>query len=152
VRYSIGSASLDHGVPLVNALRWDTGVQVHVGLLPQRVLTATGSITAGTLSNPRFSDDNGGKQLAGRVEWRPTAGVVVGTSMARGAFVSDSAVNAALPAMHSADGFTQTAWGGDVEYSRDYYLIRAETIVSRWRLPFARQPEFDDPLRATATS
>jgi hypothetical protein len=152
VRYSIGDQSLDHGVPLVNGLRWDTGVQVHVGVLPQRVLTATGSITTGTLSNPRFKDDNGGKQFAGRAEWRPTAGVVVGTSMARGAFVSDSAANAALPPMHSTDGFTQMAWGGDVEYSRDYYLIRAETIVTEWRLPFARQPEFVDPLRATATS
>jgi hypothetical protein len=152
VRYSIGDASLDHGVPLVNALRWDTGVQVHVGLLPQRALTATGSITAGTLSDPRFSDNNGGKQLAGRVEWRPTAGVVVGTSVARGAFVSDSAANAALSPMRSAEGYTQTAWGGDVEYSRDYYLIRAETIVSLWRVPFARQPEIVDPLSAVATS
>src|SRR5215208_3721279 len=33
LRYSIGSGTLDHGVPLINALRWDTGVQVHASLL-----------------------------------------------------------------------------------------------------------------------
>src|SRR5262249_21877911 len=56
VRYTVGDSSLDHGVPLVSAFRWDTGVQVHVGLLPRQMLTATASLTNGTISNPLFSD------------------------------------------------------------------------------------------------
>jgi hypothetical protein len=149
--YSVGNPASDHGVPLVNAFRWDTGAQVHAALLEGRVLTVTASVTNGTLSNPLVRDDNGGKQVAGRLEWRPTAALVVGGSAARGAFVSDSAVSAAGYAA-AGGNFTQTAWGGDVEYSRDYILLRAETIVSAWRLPFASEPGFRDPLMAVSAS
>jgi hypothetical protein len=45
-----------------------------------------------------------------------------------------------------ANTFTQSAWGADIEYSRDYYLIRAETVVSRWLLP-----TLSPSLGATAT-
>src|SRR6266550_8019469 len=48
--------------------------------------------------------------------------------------------------------FTQTAWGADVEYSRDYYLLRFETIVSDWTLPIVRTPALELPLRAVSTS
>ena len=41
-------------------------------------------------------------------------------------------------------------WGGDAEYSRDYYLIRAETIVSRWTIPAV--VGIGSPLGAVATS
>jgi hypothetical protein len=147
-RYSVGSTSLDHGVPLVSAFRWDTGVQLHAAT---ETISATASVTAGTVSNPLFHDDNTGKQLAGRLEVKALPGLVAGTSLARGPFVADSAVHAA-----GADGrgvaYTQTAWGADVEYSRDYYLVRAETILSAWRVPFARQPEMTDALRAFAAS
>jgi hypothetical protein len=149
-RYSVGSPAADRGVPLVSAFRWDTGVQAHASILGGRTLSATASVTNGTVSNPLFNDDNGGKQLAGRIEWRPNAALQVGTSLARGEFVSDTAANAALAVSHS-DGsrdFTQTAWGADVEYSRDYFVVRGETIFSRWRIPFARQPAFHDPLDA----
>ena len=36
--------------------------------------------------------------------------------------------------------------------SRGYYLLRAEAIVSRWRLPMVAAPFIDRPLRATAVS
>ena len=42
------------------------------------------AVTAGTVSNPLFSDDNHGRQLAGRLELRPVAGLILGTS-SRGA-------------------------------------------------------------------
>jgi hypothetical protein len=48
--------------------------------------------------------------------------------------------------------FTQTAWGADAEYSRGYYLVRFEAIVSDWRLPLVRTPAIDLPLRAVSTS
>jgi hypothetical protein len=148
LRYSIGNTDFDKGVPLVSAFRWDTGVQVHAA---SRVIGATASMTTGTISNPRFIDDNSGRQWAARVDAHPTPGLVVGTSFARGAFVSDSAARSASAAM-SGETFPQTAWGADIEYSRDHYLVRGETIVSAWRIPFARQPGMVDPLRATSTS
>jgi hypothetical protein len=145
--YSIGNLTADRGVPIANALRWDTGVQVHVA---GDFMDATASITNGTISNPLFSDDNSGKQLAGRIAVHPTAGLIVGASAARGPFVSDRAVRAAVG--NGRDGeFTQTAWGGDIEYSRQYYLVRFETILSSWKVPAVRAPLIDTPLRALAT-
>ncbi len=47
--------------------------------------------------------------------------------------------------------FTQTAWGGDVEYSRDYYLVRAESVFSRWKVPEVGAPVIDVPLGALAS-
>ena len=105
----------------------------------------------GTLSNPRPRDDNGGRQIAGRVALHPVPGLIVGGSGARGAFVSQMAVRAALGETDVED-FTQTAWGADVEYSRDYYLLRFETVVSDWTLPLLSAPSRKLPLRAIATS
>ena len=81
----------------------------------------------------------------------PVPGLIVGASGARGAFVSQMAVRAALGET-SMEGFTQTAWGADVEYSRDYYLLRFETVVSDWTLPLLSASSRKLPLRAIATS
>jgi hypothetical protein len=148
VRYSVGNAAPDHGVPVVTALRWDTGVQVHASVFEHRTLSMTASVTSGTLSNPLFHDDNGGKQVAGRIAWQPTPGISVGASAAHGEFVSTAAANAALAVARQDQmaGFAQTAWGVDGEYSRGYLLIRSEIIGSRWRIPFADEPQRRDPL------
>jgi hypothetical protein len=152
VRYSLGDTAADQGVPLVSAFRWDTGVQAHA---VAGMLSATAAVTAGTLSNPLFSDDNHGRQVAARVDLRPVAGLILGTSFARGPFVTDAASRAAVGDGHDAE-FTQTAWGGDAEYSRDHYLVRLETIVSQWRMPIAPTPAdqvaLQMPLRAVSTS
>ena len=135
------------GVPLVTASRWDTGVQAHFAT---DLVDLTASITAGTLSNPRFNDDNAGRQVAGRVSVHPIPGLVVGASAAHGPFVSRQAVRAA--GGESDRAFAQTALGGDVEYSRDYYLVRLETVFSQWTVPPLRAPLIDAPLRALSTS
>ena len=150
LRYSVGDSSFDRGVPLVSAFRWDTGVQAHAGAA-NGLVNATASVTTGTLSNPRFHDDNGGQQIAGRVEVRPVVGLIVGTSAARGAFLSNTLARV-VGAEGRAGEFTQSAWGADVEYSRSYYLLRLESIVSAWRLPDVRAPFLDLPLRAVSTS
>ena len=143
VRYSLGDPAFEYGVPLVSASRWDTGVQAHTTV---GMLSATAAVTTGTVSNPLFSDDNHGRQIASRVELRPVAGLILGTSLARGAFVAQAAARAAL-----GDGqdalFMQTAWGGDAEYSRDHYLLRFETIVSRWQIPIATPPASQQALQ-----
>jgi hypothetical protein len=150
-RYSVGEAAAGGGVSLVSAFRWDTGVQVHA---TSGILSAAASVTAGTVSNPRFRDDNSGRQVAGRVELRPVSGLVAGASLARGPFLGRAAARAASG--NVADGhdkeFTQTAWGGDLEYSRDHYLIRFETVGSAWRLPAVAMPALPQQLDAVSTS
>jgi hypothetical protein len=157
VRYSVGEPTLSHGVPLVNGFRWDTGLQVHAAL-PGEVLSVTGSVTNGTLSNPLFDDDNGGRQLAARVESRPIVGLIAGASYARGAFLRDDAVRAATADMHTPQ-YMQTSWGADLEYSRDHLILRSEGIFTAWEMPpcltcdvVRRTPAIDSPLRATTLS
>jgi len=149
VRYSVGAPGFDRGVPLVSAFRWDTGVQVHAGA---GMFSAAAAVTAGTVSNPLFSDDNGGRQFAGRLEVRPVAGLIAGASFARGRFVSDAAVRSALGDAAPNEDFRQTAWGADAEYSHGYYLLRIESIFSAWRVPTIRTPAIDEPLRSLSTS
>ena len=153
VGYSIGDSTREAGVPLVTAFRWDTGVQAHTTI---GMVSLTGAVTTGTVSNPLFSDDNDGHQYVTRAELRPVSGLVVGTSFARGPFVSLAASRAALGGETDGNAFTQTAWGGDVEYSRGYYVLRAETIFSAWRLPAPAVPPaqraIDGDLTAFATS
>jgi len=148
VRYSVGDVNPDIGVPLVSAFRWDTGVQAHATV---GIVSTTASLTTGTLSNPRFTDDNSGRQFAARVEVRPVVGLVAGTSFARGPFVGQSAARAAIGDGRGTD-FTQAAWGGDLEYSRDYYLLRFETVVSGWRLPIIEAPALPERLGAVSVS
>jgi hypothetical protein len=82
---------------------------------------------------------------------RPLAGLIVGASGARGPFLSRDASRSVESAARNG-AFTQIAYGTDAEYSRDYYLIRFETIVSSWTLPIAGTPAIGRPLRAVATS
>ena len=106
------------------------------------LVDATAAVTAGTLSHPLFSEDNAGKQIAGRVVLHPIAGLIIGASAARGPFLADTASRAAVGDGHNGD-FTQTAWGGDIEYSRGYYLVRVETIFSEWTVPAVSAPLID---------
>ena len=145
--YSIGNTEPEAGVPLVSAFRWDTGVQVHAA---SAVLDGTVAVTTGTLANPLLKDDNSAPQVAGRVAARPITGLVLGVSAARGPFVSSTAARGAVGDGHDRS-FTQTAFGGDVEYSRGYYLVRAETIWSEWKLPSLGAPVIDRPVSALST-
>jgi hypothetical protein len=129
--YPIGSQEPGPGVPLITAFRWDTGIQAH---WQHRAVDVIGSVTTGTLSDPRFSDNNGGKQVSARVSYRPTPGLVLGGSAARGKFFDDT-VTAALP--ESSGSHAQSALGGDAEYSRGHWLVRSELVWSRWNVPFA---------------
>src|SRR5207247_6051439 len=115
------------------------------------LVESTASVTAGTLAHPLFTDANSGKQIAGRVAVHPIPGLIVGGSAAHGPFVSGTAARGAV-GDGNEDQFTQVAWGADAEYSRDYYVVRFETIVSDWTLPIVRPPTLDLPLRAVSTS
>ena len=145
--FSVGNTTPDRGVPLVSAFTWDTGVQVSTGW---KMLSLAAAVTNGTASNPRVSDDNAGKQLAARVTVEPAVGLVVGASFARGDFLARR-VRTALGA--GADRtFAQRVHGLDVEYSRDHWLVRADTVLSEWDVPFAVDPAAPADLRALAMS
>jgi hypothetical protein len=59
-------------------------------------------------------------------------------------------LRAVLPDARTTD-FNQTAWGADLEYSRGYYLVRAEALISTWTLPLIGSPSNELPLSAVAT-
>ncbi len=129
--YPIGSLAIAPGMPLITAFRWDTGVQVRVG--PES-LNVSAAVTNGTTSDPRTRDNNGGKQVAGRVQWQPNAGLSIGGSAATGAYVADAAL-ASVTTISGGARSSQHALGADVEYSRDYWMLRGELIWNRWQVP-----------------
>jgi hypothetical protein len=109
------------------------------------------AVTTGTVARPLVGDDNAGKQVAGRAAFHLSPAITIGVSGARGPFVArDATEQAGL--MEGNGRFTQTAWGGDVEYSRDYYLVRFEAILSDWRVPVLQTPAVRLPLRAVSLS
>jgi hypothetical protein len=131
--YRLGAQSIATGMPLITAFRWDTGVQVHGAA---RRLSASAAITNGTVSDPRSKDNNGGKQIAARVQWEPTIGLVLGASGARGPYLADSVRNL-LP---RTDSSTEQAFGFDGEYSRDHWLVRGEGVWNHWDVPTLAVP------------
>jgi len=138
--FPVGSPEPTPGLPLISAFRWDTGVEA---TWSTPLFDTALSITSGTLGNPRLRDDNGGKQVAGRMAGRPATGLVIGGSAARGAWISDS-----VP--HAAGSHAQTTLGADVEYSRDHWLVRSELVWSRWDVPFWTSPAEGSTIGALA--
>jgi hypothetical protein len=144
--FPIGNVAPAPGLPMVNTSRWDTGVQAH-GVTG--VFEWTGSVSAGSLSDPRFRDNNGGRQVAGRMVARPTAGLALGASVSRGAWLN-RAIDDALAGASSGDRSRQIAFGGDAEYSAGPVLVRGEAIRSTWRLPEIPTLRIAGPLAATS--
>ena len=148
--YPVGSPVWEHGVPLASAFRYDTGVLARLSLRSDAV-ELLGSVTTGTLSRPRVRDDNGSPQYSGRIVVRPVTGLVAGVSGARGAFLADT-LKAYVPQGTRPSEFTQRTLGLDVEYSRDYWIVRAEWLHAAWSLPALAAPALDEPLGAAALS
>jgi hypothetical protein len=142
--YPIGSVAWDHGLPLVAADRWDTGVQARWAA---EWVTVAMAVTQGTQCNPRVRDDNSGKQVLGRVEVRPVLGLVLGASAAQGDYVDESAL-AALPPESREASHVQQAFGLDAEFSLGHWLLRTEGILSRWFVPPVEEPFVPSPLQA----
>ncbi len=143
VRYPVGSDSEAPGVPLVNAERWDTGVQARLGREPWSLALA---LTRGTLSRPRLRDDNDGIQLSARLAFKPEAALTVGLSGAIGEFLTGQ-VSEGLPALVHGH-YRQQALGADLEFARGYWILRAEAVWSRWRLPALEESRIEAPLDA----
>jgi hypothetical protein len=143
VKYPVGSAVAEPGVPVVAAGRWDTGVEVRVGT-PR--LEGAVAYTVGTLSYPLVRDDNHGRQLAGRVVWRPVPAFAIGASAAQGAFLSHDVLTARADIPD--EQYDQRAVGLDGEASWGRWLLRGEIVANSWKLPPLDQPRITDPLGA----
>jgi hypothetical protein len=145
--FGMGNLEPDRGLALVTAFAWDTGVQVSTGW---RALDVTVAVTNGSASNPRVSDDNDGKQVAGRVALQPVVGLLLGASVARGQFARQTLIDS----VGSSDGrqFMQRVYGVDFEYSRNHWMVRADGVLSEWTIPAVRPPFITGPLRAVAMS
>jgi hypothetical protein len=143
--YSFGSSATATGVPIISAYQWDVGIEAN---LDTRQFEAAAAVTSGTLSNPRVDDDNDGRQFSARVGWKPVVGLVIGGSYAHGEWLNGALRNDLGSVISPGEHFPQEAFGVDVEYSRDYWLVRGEMILSRWRLPTIAAPFIDNPLDA----
>ncbi len=144
--FPVGNPAAAPGLPVVNTSRWDTGVQLH-GVTG--AFEWTGAITAGSLSDPRFRDNNTGRQYAGRLIARPTIALALGVSASRGAWLYRD-IDDAIVGADAADRANQTAFGGDAEFSAGRFLIRGEAIRSTWALPPIDTLRITEPLAATA--
>lgn len=151
VPYAGGDAPLDYatGLPLVASSRWDTGI---LASYRSPRLEATLGLTQGSLSHPVVADHNDGKQVVGRLVWRPSAAVAVGLSGAGGEYLDEPAVSG-LPRPAQAGGpWLQQAIGADLEASAGHWVARGEVIVTRWRVPVVEPPRIDSPLGAVAST
>jgi hypothetical protein len=145
--FPVGNPVPGPGLPLVNTSRWDTGVQAH-GVV--RMIEWTGSITAGSLSDPRFRDNNAGRQFAGRVVARPTASTAFGVSASRGAWLNRE-LDDRFADQASYERCRQIAFGGDAEYSAGPFLVRGEVIRSTWQMPPLANLRLGEPLSAISS-
>ena len=143
LRYPIGSTAAAPGLPIVNAERWDAGVELRVGREPVSLALA---VTQGTLAYPTVRDENGGKQVSGRLSWTPSPSFVAGVSVAFGELLSRE-VQDALPAS-SRETYRQKALGLDAQWSAGYWILRAEAVWSRFDLPAVDPTLIEDPLDA----
>jgi hypothetical protein len=145
-RFPVGNDVDAPGLPLINTSHWDTGVQAHgvTGMVEW-----TGAVTAGSLSDPRFRDNNSGRQLAGRAAVRPTAATVFGVSAARGAWLNETLETDVAGA--DAPRSQQIAFGADAEYSAGPFLVRGEAIRSTWEMPQFGTLHLDEPLLAISS-
>jgi hypothetical protein len=133
------------GLPLADANGWNAGVRVAAG---GDWLNAAVTVTEGSLSNPRSRGASGGWQASGRVETRRVTGLILGASAAYGLYL-DRDLDSVLPLAVANQEPRETAFGLDAEYSRDYWLVRAEAVHSRRTVPALREPLLADVMSVT---
>lgn len=144
--YSVGERYPAPGMPVVSALRWDTGAQVQAGW---RGIEAGVAWTIGSLGHPLGRLDHGRGQLSGRVAVTPAVGLILGLSAARGTFLSSEVIDV-LPPGQPWPSPRQRALGTDLEFSRGHWLVRGEAIRNAWGIPALASPALDAPLGMTA--
>lgn len=123
---SLGGATA--GLPVVDEEWWDTGVMVRGGYTG---IEYSVGVTNGTVSNPRGVENNGGKQVLGRLSAHLGPTLAVGSSYAIGSYL-DRAVTGSLPAGTSLESYHQYLVAGDVEFQLGHLESGAEIMHSTW--------------------
>jgi len=148
VPYPVGNPYPAPGLPVVDGQQWDLGAQARFGRAPLQLAVA---VTQGSLCEPRHSDDNDGKQLSARLSARPSVGLVLGASYARGQY-TDRSLESHLPSDQAGRARRQEAVGLDAEFSSGHTVLRAEAIWSRFDLPRIDEPFIEGPVDAVGAS
>jgi hypothetical protein len=135
-RFSGGGVAFPSpGMPMVSLFRWDTGL---VGFGRVGKLEYLAGVTNGTLASPRVVDQNDGKQILGRVRFRPHPSFNAGLSAASGAYL-DRQLTPHLGG-RALEDFGQTTVGVDAEFARGHLLLYGEGGWSRWETPNVSEP------------
>jgi hypothetical protein len=145
VYFPVGSREPAPGLPLVNGERWDAGVQIRVAAGRAALAAA---LTQGSPSRPLVDDDNEGKQLSARLAVSPGPGLALGVSYATAEFLGRSVQQSF--ADRAQGTYRQHAAGLDAEWSGGPWIVRAEGVLARWRLPALDPTPVDAPLDAFA--
>jgi hypothetical protein len=140
VQYPLGDLEDAPGLVPVSTLRWDTGVQAH---LESDTFEAAVAVTQGSPSHPVVRDDNGGKGLSARLAWRSGTGFSAGVSASRARYLDDD-----LERRIGRGRRVQRALGGDLEYTRGRWRLRAEGFATGWDIPLADPGVADHTLSA----
>ncbi len=132
--YPIGSQTLRPGLSLINASRWDTGIQISA---QARRLTIAGAITEGPPAHPSVRDRTPGLGWSGRASFTFPAGVIVGASGGTGNWID----RPVLKQMSLEDsGASQHVVGVDAEAGQGHWLVRAEWFRSTFTVPITAAP------------
>jgi hypothetical protein len=143
--FPIGSQAAGPGISLVSAFRWDTGVEAH---WRRTWLDLSGALTRGSPAVPVIGETHDGYEWSTRAAVTTAAGLTVGVSAARGPWI-DRAVLAMIPDTDRHVS-AQTVVGGDLEFGRSRWLVRAEWLRSVFEIPIVASP--DPRLSLTAWS
>ena len=132
--YPIGSQSLEPGVSLIAASRWDTGAEVH---WRHGIVEAAAAVTRGAPAVPVVRQAPNRPGWSGRVAVQTPIGLTIAGSAARGHWIEDSVLALVPVAKREA---MQTLLATDVEYGHGPLLLRGEWLHSRFEVPFVALP------------
>jgi hypothetical protein len=122
------------GLRLVSREVYLTGLQVFGGFA---AFNYNFGLTNGSLSNPADINNSETINVIGRLTFKPSMGLLLGTSFSSGAYLNQASVNPQLkPIGKSAGDFRQTASGFDLSYSIGHLVLFSEIVVNRYRSPF----------------
>jgi len=143
--YPIGSSTIAPGLPTVTAFNWDTGVEAHWS---NRRVDLAAAWTRGAPARPVVKETNDGQQWSGRAALMFPAGLTIGVSGARGAWIDQAALD--LTTVAPGVSTTQTTTGADVGFERGHWILRGEYQHITFGIPVKQAPTFTTPLVSDA--
>lgn len=120
------------GMPIVDDYGWDFGLVALGSVAPFEFSLGLTNSAPGWASPGE--DVNDGQAVLGRVGVVPTAGLRVGVSGARGAYLGDW-VRWAMPPGRTEADYPQTLGMLDVALERGHVELRGEAFVNAWETP-----------------